>query len=128
MLALERGPLPALPVVGTACVPDRLPGAGGALANRPRTKDARAAVGDQWAGLASLDLELVLADREANGTDYAVLVVLVVEQLGNEDTIPECAQCPLPSWPPWRRSTSSSMASGLSNSPVMMHDLKDFCS
>src|SRR5512139_534712 len=73
--------------VGAARVPYRVPGTAGAFTDGARTEDVHAATGSQQDRLGLVDVDLVVASREADGPGDAVGVVLVVDQLDDEDAL-----------------------------------------
>ena len=73
--------------IGRAGIPDRVPGTTLAFTHGARTEQVHTAAGCQQAGLELVNEYLVLASGEADSTGDAVLVVLVVDQLHDEDTL-----------------------------------------
>ena len=73
--------------VGRARVPHRIPGAARTLAHGARAKHVDRAAAGQHAGLELVDVELVLAHREARCARDAGRVVLVVDQAHDENAL-----------------------------------------
>ncbi len=78
--------------VGGAGVPHRVPGAARAFAHRARTEQVDAAAGGQQHGLGLVDVDAVLAHREAHRAGDARGVVLVVDELDDEDALLDAVQ------------------------------------